>query len=62
MIVIFGLVKPNIDLFLACVLLDLVVVSRRKSVDIDYAAMSEDLVVDQRWELVSTKSESNVAS
>ena len=61
MIVIFGLVILNIDLFLACVLLDLVVVAGCESVDIYYAAMSEDLVVDQRRELVTTQSESNMA-
>ena len=58
MIVILRLIILNIDLFLACVLLDLVVVTGCKSVDIYYAAMREDLVVDERWELVSTQSES----
>ena len=62
MIVILGLVILNIDLFLPCVFLDLIVVAGSESIDIYYAAMSEDLVVDQRWELVSTQSESNMAS
>ena len=58
MIIALGLVKPNINFFLASVFFNLVVVARCESVDIYYAAMREDLVVDERWELVSTQSES----
>ena len=62
MIVILGLVVLDINLLLPCLLLDGVVVTRCKRVDIDDAAMREDLVVDQRWEALTTQAEPDMAA
>ena len=61
-IVLFGLVKGDVDRVLSLVLLQCVVIARGEGIDVDHASMREDLVVDQWWEALSTQSEPDVAA
>ena len=61
MIVILRLVILDVYLLLPHILLDLVVVTRSESIDINYRPMGEDLVVDQGWESLTSQSEPNMA-
>lgn len=62
MVVLLRLVKANINALLLCVLLQLVVVAWCEGVDVDYSTVRENLVVDQGWETIATKSESDMAA
>ena len=61
-IVLFGLVKSDVDRVLSLVLLQCVVIARGEGIDVDHASVSENLVVDQRREAFSTQTEPDVAA
>ena len=61
-IVLFRLVKGDVDRVLSLVLLQCVVIARGEGIDVDHASVSKDLVVDQWWEALSTQTEPDVAA
>ena len=61
-IAIVSLVITHINFIFSFVSLDLHVVAWRKCIDVDDAAVREDLVVDEWGELLATETESNVAA
>ena len=61
-VIILRLVIFDINLLLPSLLFDRIVVSGCEGIDVDHATVSEDFVVDQRWETLAAKSESNVTS
>jgi len=61
-IAVVSFVITHINLIFAFVSLDLHVVTRSECADVDDAARREDLVVDERGELLTAQAESNVAA
>ena len=61
MVILLWLVKLHIDCIFPLLILDLGIIARSESVDIDHRAMHENLVVDQWRELETTETESNMA-
>ena len=62
MIVVFRSIKRDVDCVLPLIFLHGVVVTRRKRIDVDDTSMREDLVVDQRWESITSETEANVTA
>ena len=60
--VILRLVKAHINCVLLVFLLESIVVTRGKRIDIDNATVSEDLVVDERREALAAESEPDMAA
>ena len=62
MVIILWLVVLDINLLLSRFLFDSIIVTWRECIDINDSTVSEDLIVDQRREALSTKSEPNMTS
>ena len=62
MVVVLWLIISYVDGVLLVLFLQLVVVSGRERIDVDHTAVCKDFVVDEWRELVTTKSESDMAS
>ena len=60
--VILGLVEVGVERFFFLFLLERIVVSGRKRIDVHYTTVSKDLVVDKRREAITAKTETNVAT
>lgn len=61
-IVVLGPVKCDVDCVLPLILLHGVVVARSERIDVHDATVCKDLVVDQRWEPITSKTEANVTA
>lgn len=62
MLIVLGLIKRDVDGILAGFLLHGVVVTWREGVDINYATVRKDLIVNKRREALTTKTEPDVAA